>query len=260
MSALKEAMRALSGSLAASLDKTGVVGHALTKGELREEDLRAALRPHLPGRFELTSGIVVNASGAQSKQQDVIIADSATVPPFIASGGLTVQPVEAVVATLEVKSSATAETVRDGVAKALSVAALLPDTKRKATEVTGGAVKFVSTAAKPFAGILALEARAARDALLQAFANAHPREALPNRCNAIVVPGEFCACWATAEGHLAPLAGADAPKLGATAPSVGGVRWFGRGSASDRSPSSSALFVARRTRVVLTVSRGFALL
>ena len=71
-----------------------------------------------PVRERLARGIVVNASGAQSKQQDVIIADSAIVPPLIAGGGLTVQPVEAVVGTLEVKSSATAETVRDGVAKA----------------------------------------------------------------------------------------------------------------------------------------------
>ena len=39
-------------------------------------------------------------------------------------------------------------------------------------------------------------------------------------------------------------------KYGATAPSVGGVREFGRGSTIARSPSSSALIVALRTRVV----------
>lgn len=213
MSALRDAMRALSATLSASLGRTGVVAHRLTKGELREEELREAFRPHFPRRFELTSGVIVNLTGAESLQQDLILADSATVPPLIASGSLTVQPIEAVVASIEVKSRATSETVRDGVLKALSVAALVPSTPRGFTQHDGASIGFGETTAKPFGGIIAFESSASRDTVVSAFADAHPRDRPTDKCNALVIPGQFCLCWAGADGGLAPLAGAESPRI-----------------------------------------------
>lgn len=213
MTPLRDAMRALSAQLSASLERSGIVSHTLTKGEMREEDFREALRPYVPRRFEITSGVVVNARGAQSKQQDVILADSSQVPPLIATGGLTVQPIEAIVATLEVKSAATPASVRDGVAKALSVAELMADGPRGFAQQSGAGIGFGQTTAKPFSGIVALTSNGSRPALIEAFATAHPRNQPSNKCSALVVPEEFCLLWASSDGRLAPLAGADVARL-----------------------------------------------
>lgn len=213
MSALRDAMRALSAELSASLERTSSIGHRLTKGELREEDVRAVFRPYIPRRYELNSGVVANAAGQQSRQQDVIVADGSDVPPLIASGGLKVQPIEAVVATIEIKSDATIEAVRDGVSKAVTVAALLPDSKRGFTRSTGSGVVFGETAAKPFGGLLALRPAAPRETLLRAFVNAHPRDAPLNRCDALAVADQFVVTWASPDGRLMPLASAEASRL-----------------------------------------------
>lgn len=216
MSILRDAMHALSSELVASVKRTEQLEHNLTKGELREDALRNGLRPHIPRRYELTSGIVVNTDGAQSKQQDLIVSDGVENPSFIASGGLAgssagVQPVEAVVATLELKSVATGPLVEDGVGKALSVAALLPDGPRSAMKPGIGAQLVKTTQFKPFAGFVALSSSASRDTLLSAWTSTHEQRRPWDRLQAIAVVGDFFACWANEDGHWAQLSypGAD---------------------------------------------------
>lgn len=207
-------MRALSRDLSTSLERTAAVGHSLTKGELREVDLRTALRPHIPSRFELTSGVIVNSSGRQSKQQDVIITETTETPSFIARGGLTVQPIEAVVGTIEVKSVATPASVTDSVEKGLSVAALLPDRLRPTYRPRVGAQSIRGTMETPFAGTVALTSNASRESLIDAWTIAQRDVGLHNRCNALVVIGEFCACWADQNANFAAITGnPDATKV-----------------------------------------------
>jgi len=92
---LEDGMRKLSLDLRSAFIGSQSVGHNLSKGEFREEELRRLLRPHIPGRFELSSGEVVNATGERSAQQDLIISDSHTSSPFLTSGAFGVHPVEA---------------------------------------------------------------------------------------------------------------------------------------------------------------------
>jgi hypothetical protein len=86
MSTLRDAMRALGAGLTAAVQRTAQIEHALTKGEARETALREQLRPHIPKRYGVSSGIVVNLAGEQSRQQDVIVSDAVENPPFIAEG------------------------------------------------------------------------------------------------------------------------------------------------------------------------------
>jgi hypothetical protein len=97
---LSRAMERLSKGLRNSPETSGAIGHALTRGEVRESELIEALRPHLPMRYELAKGEVVDAAGQRSRQQDIIISDALTGTPFLASGGMGVFPVEIVFAVL----------------------------------------------------------------------------------------------------------------------------------------------------------------
>jgi Domain of unknown function (DUF6602) len=198
-------MRALSLALRASLLRTASISHELAKGEAREAAIRRELRPHIPGRYGLSSGLVVNLAGQESKQQDVIISDEVENSPFMAEGGLTRQPIEAVVATLEVKSVATPEEMRDGVAKALSVAALLGDEPRSTYKPGIGAQLVSSTCLKPFAGLIALRSSSPRESLVKAWAEAHRSDRPWDRSNGLVVIDDFFACWTHADGQLSPV-------------------------------------------------------
>jgi len=68
---LREGIGGLSERLRASVRQSSLVKHALTKGEFRESEVADAFRPHLPRRWELSSGVVVNPLGEQSQQQDL---------------------------------------------------------------------------------------------------------------------------------------------------------------------------------------------
>ncbi|RKQ90423.1 hypothetical protein C8N24_0225 [Solirubrobacter pauli] len=113
-------MRALSANLRAGVLRSDAVRHALTKGEMREEDLAAALAPHLPQRMSLSSGVVINDRGEESGQQDLLIVDSDVSPAFVTAGRLGVHPVESVLAAIEVKSTLTSALVEDAVERGAS--------------------------------------------------------------------------------------------------------------------------------------------
>lgn len=78
--------------------------HRYTKGRLRELFVANVLDRYLTAQFGVGSGIVVNQRGDQSDQMDIIIYDNRVLPPFVREQGIGVFPVEAVIATIEVKS------------------------------------------------------------------------------------------------------------------------------------------------------------
>jgi hypothetical protein len=83
------------------------LNHKLTKGELRELFVTNILESFLTNQFDIGSGIIINQSGIQSNQTDIIIYDNRILPPFIKEQHIGVYPAESVIATIEVKSNLT---------------------------------------------------------------------------------------------------------------------------------------------------------
>ena len=80
------------------------INHPLGKGELRELFVSELANNWLTNQFSITSGFIVDISGNQSKQTDIIIYDNTLLPPFIKQSNLGLIPIECVLATIEVKS------------------------------------------------------------------------------------------------------------------------------------------------------------
>ena len=76
-------------------------------GRDREEVLRAFLEAYLPRRFDVSNGFAFDASGAVSKQLDVIVAHQLVAPRFATRGGVRFHPCESVVAVGQLRTSVT---------------------------------------------------------------------------------------------------------------------------------------------------------
>jgi hypothetical protein len=92
----------------AAAKAVGGVEHPGLKGQLREIVIRDLLRPLFPADVGLGTGVVISASGKASTQQDVVIYDKSILPPITFEQSTGVFPVEAVLYTVEVKSTLTA--------------------------------------------------------------------------------------------------------------------------------------------------------
>jgi hypothetical protein len=92
--------------------------HKVSKGTLREILVSGAVRQFLPNQLTVSSGIVVNAEGLQSRQMDIVIFDNRVLPPFVCDQQVGIIPSQAVVATIEVKSSLMKKSITDASAAA----------------------------------------------------------------------------------------------------------------------------------------------
>lgn len=120
-------------SAIAAAEEIGAVGHPGLVGQLREIVVRELLRPILPPSVGFGTGKIVDHSGNESRQIDVIIFDRSVLPPLLYGlEDVGLYPVEACLYAIEVKSRATAESVRESVRNAASVGALeyLPEFSR----------------------------------------------------------------------------------------------------------------------------------
>ncbi len=98
------------------------VNHRLTKGEIREYAIfERFLRPYLPARYSISSGIIINATGEQSKQQDLVIYDEFYSPKLLDAESNKIFFVESVLSVLEVKSTLDKPAIDDIVKKSMSV-------------------------------------------------------------------------------------------------------------------------------------------
>ena len=97
------------------------IEHQLTKGEHREKIIRKYIKQLLPQKFSVGNGIIVDANGTQSKQQDFFIYDAFNSPVFLDMENSCVIPVESVFATVEIKSELTKKTLRDAIENIASV-------------------------------------------------------------------------------------------------------------------------------------------
>jgi hypothetical protein len=80
------------------------LSHPGLKGGAFEDSFRRFLRDYMPAALDVSTGVLVDADGRQSRQLDVIISDAAKTPIFYASGDLRVIPVECAYMVIEVKA------------------------------------------------------------------------------------------------------------------------------------------------------------
>ena len=80
------------------------LSHPSLKGTALEGEFKKFLRGYLPANLEISSGIVVDSSGNESKQLDIIIHDAAKTPSMFNEAEIKVMPVECVYAIIEVKA------------------------------------------------------------------------------------------------------------------------------------------------------------
>jgi hypothetical protein len=80
------------------------LSHAGLKGGANEEAVRRFLRQYLPRTMDITTGLLVDSQGGQSRQLDIILSDSAKTPILYESGETRVIPVECAYAVVEVKA------------------------------------------------------------------------------------------------------------------------------------------------------------
>ncbi|MYW23030.1 hypothetical protein GTY48_04915 [Bacillus thuringiensis] len=97
------------------------IEHPGVKGDLHEDSLSQVLKQYLPQKYGVATGFIVDAKGAQTKQQDIIIYDISTCPVFLHQGETRVIPVESVYATIEVKTSLDSTVLSDACANIASV-------------------------------------------------------------------------------------------------------------------------------------------
>jgi hypothetical protein len=95
--------------------------HRGVKGAVREVLIRELFRPLLPSDVGIGTGQIATSNGDLSPQQDVVIYDRRILPPVLFEAVLGVFPIEAVLATVEVKTTLTATEVASAHASASTI-------------------------------------------------------------------------------------------------------------------------------------------
>jgi hypothetical protein len=100
--------------------------HAGVKGSIRETLIADLFRPLLPTDIGIATGIIISADDEQSAQQDIVFFDRRILPPLVFEGPAII-PVEAALATIEVKSLLSSTELR----KAMESAAIVQRMTRR---------------------------------------------------------------------------------------------------------------------------------
>lgn len=101
---LQEAFAAEQSVLAVKIDLSSKsITHDGVKGEVNEQHFIEFLRRHLPKRYEVDKGIVIDSNGATSDQIDIVIFDNQYTPTLLDQHSHRFIPAEAVYCVFEVK-------------------------------------------------------------------------------------------------------------------------------------------------------------
>jgi hypothetical protein len=133
-----------------------VIDHPGLKGDASEDCWRDMLGRHLPKRYRVCKGQVVDSRGGISEQIDIIIHDAHYCPLFLQEGGTCFVPAESVYAVFEAKQELDAAYVKAAGAKAASVRRLFRTT---APILDRGEKRPARTHTEILAGVVALAAR-----------------------------------------------------------------------------------------------------
>jgi hypothetical protein len=110
----KHAERIIQSVLSRSED-VSELKHTGLKGRAREIFVNDLLTPFLSPNLGTCTGIIVDSSGGNSFQTDIIIYDKTLIPSLMFTPEEGIVPIESVLATVEVKSSLTREELRKSI-------------------------------------------------------------------------------------------------------------------------------------------------
>lgn len=105
-------------------ETVGDLEHAGLKGLFREALVEEVLLPLLPTPYKVGTGVVIDHTGEQSNQADVIIWDDSISPPLYQARGAGIYAIESVVSTIEIKSEIDADAVRQVFRNAIELATM----------------------------------------------------------------------------------------------------------------------------------------
>lgn len=166
------------------------IEHAQLSGESREHALVALLRKYLPQRVGVDRGLVIDAHGDVSRQQDVVIFDR-TVGTVFEVNGVKYYPCESVIAVGEVKAHIeSSDNMRDALEKIHSVKVLDRSNSGTNRLITGPGISLTPLPFEPaknhrdqIFGFIFTSASLGRDTLVglhQEFNRTHDRRLWPN--------------------------------------------------------------------------------
>lgn len=93
------------------------LSHPGVKGKLREFLVKQILKPVLPDRFRIGTGLVTDQFGTQSNETDIVVYDAEDIRPLLFGDTDAVFPIESTRYCFEVKSKLTAREIRTTVDK-----------------------------------------------------------------------------------------------------------------------------------------------
>ena len=131
----------------------GAIDHPTSKGDVSEAQWRKMLAKHLPQRYRVCKGQIVDSRGGISEQIDVIIHDAHYCPLFLDEEGTCFVPAESVYAVFEAKQELTAAYVQAAGRKAASVRRLF---RTSTTIMDRGVEKSARALPEIIGGVLAL--------------------------------------------------------------------------------------------------------
>ena len=127
----------------------GVVPDSGARGGEAEQLVRSFLKQHIPRRFDVTSGFILDQRDPVSRQTDVIVYDALNCPTYRASETAAVLPANNVAAVVEVKSTLDASELHDAFDKIESVKSLAkhrgPDDSPLTAQTHGSVFAFKSS-------------------------------------------------------------------------------------------------------------------
>jgi hypothetical protein len=100
------------------------VPHAGERGGEAEKLIKTFLRNHIPRRFDVGSGFILDRKDNVSRQTDVIIFDALNCPTYRVSDSAAIYPSNNVAAVVEVKSRLDSRELEDALTKIASVKSL----------------------------------------------------------------------------------------------------------------------------------------
>lgn len=106
------------------------IPHALSRGMDREAILRDFLRVHLPKRFSVGSGFIVDVQGEASHQADILVYDAHNSPVYHHSENTLILDRDTVPIVIEVKSKLTKDGLLKCIQDAKAIKSLTQSTKQ----------------------------------------------------------------------------------------------------------------------------------
>ncbi len=125
----------ISQSMRSSFEESRQLPHPGEKGRAAELVLRNFLSKHLPKRFEVCSGFILDKEDNVSGQTDVIIYDSLNCPVYSVHDDLRIIPSDNVAAVVEVKSTLRNQDFNDAATKASVIKHLVKTPEQPSKEM-----------------------------------------------------------------------------------------------------------------------------